>query len=620
MNSSGPVISSSSEATSTHRTPMGKLCSALLIGASVSCILAVAAGAWLGGQFATERLGSDRQLAGQAVTSQVTTALEPLLNSGDVTAARRVILELGRFPGVEGVTLSMPDGKIVADSTAKQIEVVTLPSKWGGPVDAPTAAAGDDASFILQTINVRQRGQLLLRINLRATSSSFGIAEYTGFGLVTVITLLLTLLAVQQLRKRIAGIALVGEALHALATAQEPLDQLRVNDTLGPEAKDWNRVLDHFSGLQRDGTSAAARSMLSDGAVPRAGDGPAGGNADLFAAIDLLPTGVLVLDDQCRVRTANGAGASLLGMDRTSIIGTDVRTLIAAPEFVEPAGRASFGTERRTMEIDRSKTGGGIIRVNVRPLRREDQGGALVTVEDVTQQRIADASRNQFVAQATHELRAPLTNMRLCLESALDEDTPDVETITTHLNQLNDETRRLERLVSEMLSVAEIEAGSLSLKADDVKLDRVFEELRADHAKACTEKNLQLTFELPPKYPLLRGDRDKLAAALHNLLNNAVKYTPAGGRITIAARQDGDRFVIDIADTGFGIPADDQPRVFERFFRAKDPRVAKITGTGLGLALSREVARLHGGELTFKSEHNRGTTFTLQLPVALQPA
>jgi signal transduction histidine kinase len=269
--------------------------------------------------------------------------------------------------------------------------------------------------------------------------------------------------------------------------------------------------------------------------------------------------------------------------------------------------------------VDRTAQQGGVLRVNVRPMRREDAAAALVTIEDVTQQRMADASRNSFVAQATHELRAPLTNMRLCLEAAMD-DGADAAALAGHLNVINVETRRLERLVGEMLSVAEIEAGSLRIHTDDVRLDKLFEELRTDYAKQASEIGVAFDLDLPPKLPVLYGDRDKVAAALHNLVGNAMKYTPSGGRVTVSAREESGNMVFDVSDTGIGIAGKDHPRIFEKFFRAPDPRVAKITGTGLGLALSKEMAKLHGGDLTFTSELDRGSTFTMTIPLKAKAA
>ena len=168
--------------------------------------------------------------------------------------------------------------------------------------------------------------------------------------------------------------------------------------------------------------------------------------------------------------------------------------------------------------------------------------------------------------------------------------------------------------------VSEIEAGSLRIKRDDVRLDVLFEDLRTEYQPQAAEKKITLVFNLPPKMPVINGDRDKILLAMHNLVGNALKYTPAGGNVTIDVATDPKQLTFAVRDSGIGIGSEDAERIFERFYRAKDPRVEKITGSGLGLTLAREVVRLHGGEVTVDSELNKGSTFTITLPVTAEAA
>ena len=233
---------------------------------------------------------------------------------------------------------------------------------------------------------------------------------------------------------------------------------------------------------------------------------------------------------------------------------------------------------------------------------------------------MAEESRHAFVAHTTHELRTPLTNIRLYVETAIDEGEHNPATRAKCLNVINGETRRLERIVGEMLSMAEIEAGSFKIKTDDVRLETVFEELRSDYQQQAIEKRIELSLNLPPKLPVIRGDRDKMMLALHNLVGNALKYTPDGGRVIINVEVTPKQLLVSVADNGIGISPDDAERIFERFYRAKDPRVAKITGTGLGLTIAREVVRMHGGDITVESQIDQGSTFTMTLPVKVEAA
>jgi PAS domain S-box-containing protein len=483
-----------------------------------------------------------------------------------------------------------------------------------------------------QPLLVRGKGAALLHLSAAATPGTARTWELlAGIGAIGAVSLVAMLLLYRRARARLLTLSLIRESLLAAAAGTSDLspEALSLRPDLGPEAQAWNELLEQTEKLRRAGLADRVRESLgalspigrtvpgqmplSDPATPP----PAG--AELESACDALAVGMIVVDANGSARHVNGAAAALLQLRRDQMLSKPIGELIgdqAVRDAVQGIIRGSG--QRRTFELRREDDqGGGILRVHVRPLRRDDCGGALVTIEDITQQRVADAARNSFVAQATHELRTPLTNMRLCLEAALDDKQTDPAVLREHFNILSHETRRLERMVGEMLSMAEIEAGSLQLKSDDVRLEKVFDELQADYRPQAAEKRIELVFDLPPKLPVIVGDRDKLLVTLHNLVGNALKYTPAGGKVTVAVRVEGasaQMLVIDVIDTGIGISPEEQPKIFAKFYRAKDPRVGKITGTGLGLALAREIARLHGGDITVQSELDKGSTFTLTLP------
>ena len=174
--------------------------------------------------------------------------------------------------------------------------------------------------------------------------------------------------------------------------------------------------------------------------------------------------------------------------------------------------------------------------------------------------------------------------------------------------------------MAEILSASQIEAGSFELKRDDVHMDELLQKLKADHEAQAREKRVAYEFHLPPKLPILQADRDKIALALHNLVGNALKYTRDGGRVTVSAQVDKGRLTVSVADTGIGIGSEEIEKVFEKFYRSKNPLAANVKGSGLGLPIAREVARLHGGDVIAESELGKGSTFTLILPVAEESA
>jgi signal transduction histidine kinase len=202
------------------------------------------------------------------------------------------------------------------------------------------------------------------------------------------------------------------------------------------------------------------------------------------------------------------------------------------------------------------------------------------------------------------------------VEHALEECEKDVAQTIASLNIVNEESQRLSRVVSEILSVSEIEVGSFCIHKDDVRLDALFTQLQSDYEAQARDKKITLTFNLPPKLPVLQGDRDKIFLAVHNVLDNALKYTPKQGCVSVTVTVEEDRLCIVVTDTGVGIHEDELEKIFEKFYRSKDKRIHGITGSGLGLPIAREVVRLHGGDLKAASEWDKGSTFTVILPLS----
>jgi two-component system phosphate regulon sensor histidine kinase PhoR len=237
-------------------------------------------------------------------------------------------------------------------------------------------------------------------------------------------------------------------------------------------------------------------------------------------------------------------------------------------------------------------------------------------LRDVTQQKLAEEMRDQFVDTATHELRTPLANIKAYAETLALADVIDIEQQKQFLNTINSEATRLARFVDDLLSVSSMELGSLSLNKQVTDLGRMLNEVITKIQPQIDEKELTLEVVLPEKMPEPELDKDKIATVLVNLLGNAVKYTPEGGRVIFRVNVTDQDIEISVEDTGVGIAKDEVGKVFEKFFRSNDPRVQEQTGTGLGLALAQEVVRLHGGEIGVESEINKGSTFTVKLPLS----
>jgi signal transduction histidine kinase len=233
----------------------------------------------------------------------------------------------------------------------------------------------------------------------------------------------------------------------------------------------------------------------------------------------------------------------------------------------------------------------------------------------VTQQKLAEKAREQFVFTATHELRTPLANIRAYSETlAMASDIP-VEQQQSFYNTINNEATRLARFVDELLNISQMEAGAITIQKHEIELERMLSEILESQRPLAIEKKQTFNVSIGPKLPKVIADKDKLAAAITNLVSNAIKYTPDGGKVAVSVEADNSRVLFAVEDSGIGISADEIPKLGEKFFRSGDERVQTIVGSGLGLAFSQEVARLHGGSISIRSQLHQGSCFTLELPL-----
>ena len=241
--------------------------------------------------------------------------------------------------------------------------------------------------------------------------------------------------------------------------------------------------------------------------------------------------------------------------------------------------------------------------------------GRVWTLREVTADRELDRMRDAFIATISHELRTPLTSISGFLEMMEDEEHGIGEAGRTYLQVIRRSTDRLHGLVEDLLLIAQIEAHRVELKLDRVDLGAVVTRCVEAGRPAADEK--QVLLELAVDSPrLVTGDARRLAQVVDNLVSNGVKFTGTGGSVTVTVEGAGDKVQLVVADTGIGIPADEQPQVFSRFFRASTATRHAIPGTGLGLAISRALVEQHGGTIELESEEGHGTRVVVTLPRA----
>jgi signal transduction histidine kinase len=243
-------------------------------------------------------------------------------------------------------------------------------------------------------------------------------------------------------------------------------------------------------------------------------------------------------------------------------------------------------------------------------------GSVLLVVRDVTEARRIEAVRRDFVANASHELKTPVASIKAAAETLRDGALEDPDAARRFTAQLERDTDRLGRIVSDLLDLSRLETGSKRL--DRVALDAIAEDEVARRREEADAAGVSLAVQVDG-VPAIGGSARDLALMTGNLIDNAIHYTGRGGSVSVEVRAEREAVLLRVADTGIGIPQRDLPRIFERFYRVDQARSRETGGTGLGLSIVRHVSENHGGAVTVTSELGQGSTFEVRLPTAATP-
>lgn len=240
--------------------------------------------------------------------------------------------------------------------------------------------------------------------------------------------------------------------------------------------------------------------------------------------------------------------------------------------------------------------------------------GVLVVLHDATELRRVEKTRREFVANVSHELRTPLASVKAAVDTLQEGALEDRQAATVFLQRISSEVDRMARLVSDLLELSRLESGQVMPHLTQTDITRLIDEIRESLFMAAEAKEIAIEVDASPRPLLVEADSDMVRQVLFNLLDNAIKFTQAGGRVTITARKRESGVAVTIADTGIGIAPEHLPHIFERFYKVEKSRAGG--GTGLGLAIAKHIVQAHGGEIRVESEEGKGSAFTFTLPVS----
>ena len=337
----------------------------------------------------------------------------------------------------------------------------------------------------------------------------------------------------------------------------------------------------------------------------------------LNSILSYMTDGVLATNRRGQIIMINDMAKKQLGVERDEALNQNILELLKIDDEYE---LRDLITQSPELMIDSQDVNGEYISIRVRfALVRRESGfisGLVAVLHDTTEQEKEERERRLFVSNVSHELRTPLTSVKSYLD-ALDEGALSEPVAPDFIKVSLDETNRMMRMVTDLLHLSRIDNATSNLDVELINFTAFITFIlnRFDKIKSQDEN---LKYELIRDYPItsvwIEIDTDKMTQVIDNILNNAIKYSPDGGKITVSMKTTDDQMILSISDQGLGIPKQDLPKIFDRFYRVDRARSRAQGGTGLGLAIAKEIIKQHNGFIWAKSEYGKGSTFTIVLP------
>ena len=337
----------------------------------------------------------------------------------------------------------------------------------------------------------------------------------------------------------------------------------------------------------------------------------------LHSILSYMTDGVLATNRRGKITMINDMAKKQLGVQKEDVLNKSILELLKIEDEYE---LRDLITQIPELMIDSQDANGEYLSLRVRfALIRRESGfisGLVAVLHDTTEQEKEERERRLFVSNVSHELRTPLTSVKSYLE-ALDEGALSEPVAPDFIKVSLDETNRMMRMVTDLLHLSRIDNATTHLDVELINftafitfiLNR-FDKMRGPDE----EKKYELVRDYPITSVWIEIDTDKMTQVIDNILNNAIKYSPDGGKITVTMKTTDDQMILSISDQGLGIPKQDLPRIFDRFYRVDRARSRAQGGTGLGLSIAKEIIKQHNGFIWAKSEHGKGSTFTIVLP------
>lgn len=416
-----------------------------------------------------------------------------------------------------------------------------------------------------------------------------GLVLYSSLAALT-LALLLAFYGSRRITEPVRQITAAAQAMR-----QGRFDQrieVREEDEIGQLARTFNQLTREL-GLSIDALTREKRQRES--------------------IVQSMSEGVLAVDVREHILLVNPQARQLLDLPDVACEGLPVEEILPAEWLALFRRCLQEGLALENVRLN----GERYLRLRVAPIEGDGSvEGAVGLIEDITEQHRVEQMRRDFVANVSHELRTPLTSLRGFLQAIREGVVTDPKEIERYLDVMHGETMRLIRLVNSLLDLSRIEGGRVTLHCQPVRLIDVLEDVLLSMQPRIEASDLTIELDIPEDLPLVWADRDRLDQILINLVENAVRYAGEEGHVGVSARVDQEMVVVVVEDSGPGIPPDELPYIWERFYKVDKARTADGSGTGLGLVIVRQLVELHGGRAWAESQPGHGSRFFFSLPTA----
>jgi PAS domain S-box-containing protein len=336
--------------------------------------------------------------------------------------------------------------------------------------------------------------------------------------------------------------------------------------------------------------------------------------------------GVLVCDGDGYIVLTNPAASRMLLTSETSLLGNLFPQCNLNSELSktieESLKTKDMSYTSVSQELSLGESGEIFLRAHTAPVRNDvgETIGSVTVLQDISHLKELDKMKSEFIAMVTHELRAPIAAVEQQLTVILNKMAGEVtEKQEKLLNRAKERTRGLLNLIKDLLDLSKIEAGKMVQYKEPLALQEVIQRVVDLMRVEAENKKIDLQFSSPPKVPMINADRNSMEGIFTNLISNAIKYTPEGGKVWVTLGEGGGFVKATVSDTGIGLKKEDLPRIFDKFYRVKTTETRQIVGTGLGLSIVKSIVDAHLGSISVESEEGGGTTFTVLLPRESHP-